>query len=76
MAHEASLEEKCADAKRILQTWMDEQGHNRCWYYPDVFRELATLFGVDASKEPGLPPRAEFEEGCARYQREEYELRK
>lgn len=62
------------EAKRILQTWLDKQGHDRCWYYPDLFQELVKLFGLEASKPAGLPPLAEFREGCKRYKAEEYGL--
>jgi hypothetical protein len=51
---------------------VDKQGHERCWYYPDLFRRLATLFEVVPTVEPQLPPRPEFELGCRRYQDEEY----
>lgn len=63
---------ECAQARQIVQTWIDQQGHDRCWYYPDLFRRLASLFGLPATKEPRLPPRNEFEAGCRRYQDEEY----
>ncbi len=67
-------EQKCAEAARVIQEWVDKQGHERCWYYPDLFRRLAILFGVEASQEPALPPLEEFKEGCRRYQREEFNL--
>jgi hypothetical protein len=59
-------------AKALLQQWVDKQGHDRCWYYPDIFTQLCTLLGVKPTTDPSLPPRAEFEKGCARYQSEEY----
>lgn len=61
------------DTKNLIQVWVDQQGHNRCWYYPDIFRTLATFFGIKASHEPALPPREEFEKGCQWYQKEEYD---
>ncbi|TMJ00858.1 MAG: hypothetical protein E6G97_18155 [Alphaproteobacteria bacterium] len=66
--HEALL----AQARALLQGWVDKQAHDRCWYYPDVFRELAALLGVKTTVPGGLPPRPEFEDGCRRYQDEEY----
>jgi len=63
--------EKIEKAKVILQSWVDQQGHERCWYYPDVFNQLVELFEVKGG-ENGLPPRCEFEEGCRRYQEEQY----
>jgi hypothetical protein len=66
-----NLEEKMKQAKEILQSWVDQQGHERCWYYPDVFNQLAELFEIIGG-EKGLPPRCEFEKGCIKYQVEEY----
>lgn len=64
--------EKVGKARSVIQEWMDKQGHDRCWYYPDLFMELATIFEVQPSKESGLPPLEEFKKGCERYQQEEY----
>jgi len=63
--------EKCKKAELIIQEWADKQGHDRCWYYPDLFRKLAEVFEMDI--QPGsLPSREEFEKGCLKYQNEEY----
>ncbi len=59
-------------AKKIIQTWIDKQGHDRCHYYPELFNQLAELFEIKATKKPKLPPRKEFEKGCKNYQNEEY----
>lgn len=58
-----------------MQAWTDKQNHERCWYYPDLFRQLVAVFGVKSVKAPQLPPRAEFEAGCRRYQDEEFGAR-
>lgn len=58
--------------RRITQAWLDKQGHDRCWYYPDLFREIAKTLGLKPSKLPALPSLPQFQEGCRRYQREEY----
>lgn len=60
------------EAKQLLQSWVDQQGHNRCWYYPEIFTKLAALFDIKMTVEPSLPPREEFEAGCRRYQEEEF----
>jgi len=52
--------------------WIDKQGHDRCWYYPDIFRQLCELFDVKITVNPNLPPCKEFKAGCERYQEEEY----
>lgn len=56
-----------------LQMWCDKQSHDRCWYYPDIFRVLCRLLGVVASADPKLPSRCEFEVGCKRYTEEQYD---
>jgi len=62
--------------KEIIQTWLDQQGHDRCWYYPDLFMQLVNLYGLTPSKLPSLPPKSEFEEGCRRYQEQEFNIHK
>jgi hypothetical protein len=64
--------ERLADARRIVQGWLDKQGHERCWYYPDLFNQLAVCLELVPATEPDLPPLLEFEEGCRRYQAEQY----
>ena len=64
--------DKCDKAEAIIKEWSGKQGHDRCWYYPDLFRQLAEVFKMDLL--PGtLPPRQEFESGCKKYQCEEYD---
>lgn len=67
-----SDQQKLHQAKKIIQEWVDQQGHDRCWYYPDLFNQLVDLFEIKATKEPKLPPLEEFKEGCCRYQKEEF----
>lgn len=63
--------EKCERIKETIQEWANKQGHDRCWYYPDLFKHLADILDMDI--QPGqLPPRKEFEQGCLKYQNEEY----
>ncbi len=63
---------KCQEATKTIQEWVDKQSHERCWYYPDLFQKLRNVFNVKSNKNPSLPPRKEFEEGCRRYQEEQY----
>jgi hypothetical protein len=58
-------------ATQIVSDWTSKQGHDRCWYYPELFNELAALLGIEA-RDPGLPSRQEFELGCRRYRAEQY----
>lgn len=76
MVTDKSIDEKFIKAKSIIQEWVDQQGHERCWYYPDLFNELVKLFEIKQTVESKLPPRKEFEEGCRRYQAEQFEREK
>lgn len=71
-ANEESAVARLELARTALIEWMNQQGHDRCWYYPDVFDQLCQLLGVDRPKRPVLPPRREFERGCQRYQDAQY----
>ena len=62
-------------ARALLQVWLDKQGHDRCWYYPEIFLELCKLFDVKASLPPSLPTLEEFQEGCKKYQIEQFSRR-
>lgn len=60
-------------ARLELINWVSKQGHDRCWYYPEIFQSLAASLGVPLIvRNPSLPSRKEFEAGCKRYQDEEY----
>jgi hypothetical protein len=63
---------ECEQAKKMIHEWIGKQGHDRCWYYPDLFKKLASVFKISMKVEPQLPPRSEFEEGCRKYQAEQY----
>ena len=58
-------------ARELIQSWLDKQGHNKCWYYPEIFRQLAALFGITEGI-GNLPPLSEFQGGCRRYQADIY----
>jgi hypothetical protein len=64
--------DRLAVARQVLREWLDKQGHSRCWYYPELFTRLAECLDVSPTVAPGLPPVAEFREGCRRYQDEQY----
>lgn len=59
------------EATAILTEWAEQKGHDNCWYYPEVFKKLCDLFGVTV-KPQNLPPKAEFEAGCKKYQDDIY----
>ena len=55
-----------------VQSWLDKQGHDRCWYYPEIFESIAEELDLARTIAPSLPPCAEFMKGCERYQAEQY----
>jgi hypothetical protein len=69
-----NAEEKIEKIKHIIQEWVDKQGHDRCWYYPELFNELIKILELNQSKNPALPLLEEFKKGCEKYQKEEYNL--
>jgi hypothetical protein len=62
---------RVVEARNALTEWAEKQGHDRCWYYPDILNRLCEILGIPVFPQP-LPPRAEFEAGCCRYQNEQY----
>ena len=67
-----TAENKLKQVKDIVQTWKDKQGHERCWYYPELFEKLAEVLDVKFTRDTKLPPQEEFEAGCKRFQNSEY----
>ena len=63
---------EASEVRQIVQSWLDKQGHDRCWYYPEIFTELARVLDLRGVKPSQLPTLAEFKAGCERYQREQY----
>lgn len=68
------FESKYIEARQVIQEWVDKQGHDRCWYYPELFRRLLDIYDIRPSKDPHLPKIEEFRAGCERYQREQYNI--
>lgn len=67
-----TLMERQEKVKETMQQWVDKQGHDRCWYYPELFQVLAREFGITPNRPPNLPSLEEFKIGCERYQAEEF----
>ena len=58
-----------------LLRWKQATGHDRCWYMPEIMYHIAEVIGVRLTKVDGQPcdvSRAEFREGCMRYEAELY----
>jgi hypothetical protein len=69
---QSSLQKKVDDITAVLKEWDSKEGHERCWYYPDLFKKIAEILNFQLTKEPILPTRAEFEQGCRKYQGEQF----
>jgi hypothetical protein len=67
-------QEKLQKIREIIQTYDNKRGHDRCWYYPDLFEEIAKVVDVSLNNHPILPDRATFEEGCKKYQDQQFNL--
>lgn len=59
--------------KKTVEDWASYQGHDRCWYYPEIFEQIAQILGIDLTKfDRKLPSETEFRCGCERYRKEQY----
>lgn len=58
--------------QELVKQWIDKQGHDRCWYYPEIFKAIAEKLEIRQGLPSELPPQEEFDKGCKRYQLEEY----
>jgi len=67
--------EKCDLVQDAVRRWLSkqEEGHESCWYYPEIFIEICGILGVGRGRRvsPTIP-RLNFEMGCRRYQDEQY----
>lgn len=53
--------------RSAVTDWIGKQGHDVCWYYPEIFGVIAQELGIKWTK-PELPSRSDFEAGCLREQ--------
>jgi hypothetical protein len=82
--HHSSLDVQCHDdrlwfgnhqeaklkiGQELLQSWIDKQKHDRCWFYPDIFMQLCQLHGLTVNMTPDMTEE-EFEKGCAQFRKE------
>lgn len=67
------LKNKQEEVKGLLRSWIDKQGHDRCWYYPEIFMKLCEALEIKPTVLPCLPSLEEFKQGCERYQNEQFD---
>jgi|GEM_PF-2840669 len=56
-----------------VQNWANQQGEDRCHYYPELFRALALMLNVTPRVDLMKVPREQFRAGCVRFEGEHYE---
>ncbi len=64
---------KLVNIEKELLKWTSRQEHDKCWYYPDIFRKICNILGIEETDTSGwIVPEKEFEEGCNMYRKELY----
>ena len=58
---------ECEKVKELIQTWLDKQGHDSCWYYPDIFNQIADELNIKRTIPSLRPSLEEFKKGCDKY---------
>lgn len=63
--------EKLTQIETLVREWIERQGHEKCWYYPETLRAIAEVLDIKYA-DPTMVSEEEFRRGCARYQEEIY----
>jgi len=62
--------------RRHITDWHKLQGHEACWYMPDLFQKIAAEVGLDDLKfEPPQISRKQFDSGCREFADELFKVR-
>lgn len=57
---------------QLIREWDEKQGHEACWYYPEIFTNIASILGIKLKNQHNLPSKEKFQNGCSQYQKEIY----
>lgn len=68
------LEEKLLEVKNVIREWDEKRGHERCWYFPELFKKIADIVGVELMNGPYVPTPEQAARGCERYWKEQFAL--
>ena len=49
-----------------------QQGHDACHYYPEVFKQIADILGIEVKLAEPTISREEMREGCRKFEDEVY----
>lgn len=52
----------------ILIDWDEKRGHDACWFYPEIFKQIADVLEIELKNPQPEISRAEFKEGCRQFQ--------
>ena len=64
-------QDKYFDIYEILCEYNSKQGHDKCWFYPELFDKLLKVYKIP-KVESNLPPKEEFKEYCDIYREKVY----
>ncbi len=65
---------KLDEVREIVQEWVDKKGHDKCHYYPELFKRIAEILEISINPlDFELPPRPEFRKMCGKYEEELYD---
>jgi hypothetical protein len=68
-AHKESLDR----IRSLVLEWANKQDHDACWFYPEIFREIAAELQLNVRSKPMTLSITVFEEGCKKYRAEIFE---
>lgn len=60
--------EKCDQVRAEILAWANKQGHDQCWYYPEIFIAIAEILDMSLEIKPKLPPQHVFREHCQQWE--------
>jgi UDP-glucose 6-dehydrogenase len=63
---------KCEDTRSLLLELANRQGHDRCWWNPEILQQLFAIHEIVVPS-PILPTESEFREGCNTFTEELYQ---
>ena len=58
--------DNCNKIKELINTWVNKTGHHKCWYYPDIFKEIAETLNISIEQTPTVKLE-DFRNGCYAY---------
>lgn len=63
---------KIKEIEKLLIEWDTKQNHDACWYYPEIFKKIGKVLGLNLKGGFVYISKDEFCSGCKRFQDEHY----